>query len=35
MTDIKDILAKHGVTVPADKLTAFENNLVKNLTNSH
>lgn len=30
MTDIKDILAKHGLTVPADKLTAFEKDFREN-----
>ena len=30
MTDIKNILAKHGITVPADKLTDFEKNFREN-----
>lgn len=29
MTDIKNILAKYGLTVAADKLTEFENCLCK------
>lgn len=30
MTDIKSILAKHGITVPADKLTEFEKDFREN-----
>ena len=30
MTDIKNILAKHGLTVPADKLTEFEKDFREN-----
>lgn len=30
MTDIKNILAKHGLTVAADKLTEFEKDFNEN-----
>ena len=30
MTDIKNILAKHGLTVPADKLAEFEKDFREN-----